>query len=81
MSTFTTRSGTTTCDRCNVPVGRNWQARAQHICPRTVADPFARHCENCGQPYSRTDKESNSNFKKRRFCGKSCATSHRRNQR
>ena len=80
--TFTTRSGVTTCDPCGTEVGPTWRARAAHICPRNVPDPFAKWCAlaSCRKPLVRRDNESAHTFSRRRFCGRPCATTHSRSR-
>lgn len=80
MSTFTTRAGATTCDRCKGRVGSTWRERAQHLCPRIVPDPFAKACAYppCGGLMHPREGESTVQFAKRRCCSHTCAQRLRR---
>ena len=75
MSTFTTRSGVTSCDTCDEEVRNNWRTLARHVCPRVVPDPFARYCElaSCAKPLVQRPNESVYSYARRRYCGRSCA--------
>ena len=76
--TFTNTASSASCDTCGTVVAKSWRAKAAHICPRTVADPFARTCPQCQRPFSRGHNESAPTFNKRRYCGRTCAGLARR---
>lgn len=80
--TFTNTDTGAECDSCSTVVGRSWRAKANHVCPRRVADPFAKWCESatCRKQLTPHDGESPSTFKRRRFCGRACAMTHTRSR-